>query len=868
MATKKKLLQAAAGTAAASGGAALNVEDVFSTYLYEGTGLGQPIENGIKLGNSNDGGSVKFGGNSSGDYITFPSSSDFAFGTGDFTVEAFVNVSINNGNGFVFQISSDSNYYSATAANQLNFQAYLTDFQYGNNANFSAGSTTISYGQFVHLAMARSGTTLKFFVNGSEAASVTDSTNYTGTYLAIGIGYGSAYSLDGYISNFRVVKGTAVYTSAFTVPTSALTAITNTKLLTLQGDTPFVDNSSSARTATQLGSPTISELGPFTGTSGEGGLVWAKVRSQAQNHVLFDTERGATKYLKSNDTSAETTRTDTLTSFNSNGFSLGNDSSGALINTSGQDYASWTFRKAPKFFDVQTWTGNGTAGRTISHDLGTTVGAIFVKSTSGAGDWAVYHRGVDSTAPEDYFLVLNGTDPRVDNINRWNDTAPTSTEFTLGNSIRVNETGVSYVAYIFAHNDGDGDFGPTGDQDIIKCGSYTGNGSASGPEINLGFEPQWLLIKKSTNTRSWILIDNMRNMSVSSDAYLYANLSNAEVNKTSSEVTPTATGFKLTSASEDVNGNDTYIYIAIRRGPMAVPTAATDVFAQDNKDGDDRFDSGWPVDFTIQKNDVTAGGSSWILSARLQGNYYLSSNNTSNESANNMRWDTQDGASYGTNTTDADDWGWMWRRAPNYFDVVAYTGNGVRGRTVSHNLGAIPEMMWIKNRDDAQNWLVYIHSLGGTKRLYLNSTGAAATASIDDFNNTDAEATQFTLGNDGRCNANNQDYIAYLFASLDGVSKVGSYAGNGSSQNIDCGFSSGARFVLIKSIQSGSWYVFDTERGIVAGNDGHLKLNNTDAEAYADSIDPYSSGFTVVQNATTDLNKGPNDETYIFYAIA
>jgi len=101
------------------------------------------------------------------------------------------------------------------------------------------------------------------------------------------------------------------------------------------------------------------------------------------------------------------------------------------------------------------------------------------------------------------------------------------------------------------------------------------------------------------------------------------------------------------------------------------------------------------------------------------------------------------------------------------------------------------------------------------------------------------------------------------------VSKVGSYTGNGSNQNIECGFSNGAKFVMIKSLQSGNWHIFDTTRGLVAGNDTHLRGNLTDAEvSTADSIDPYSGGFNVVQNATTDLNKGPNDEIYIFYAIA
>jgi hypothetical protein len=213
----------------------------------------------------------------------------------------------------------------------------------------------------------------------------------------------------------------------------------------------------------------------------------------------------------------------------------------------------------------------------------------------------------------------------------------------------------------------------------------------------------------------------------------------------------------------------------------------------------------------------------------------------------------------------------MWKRAPNYFDVVAYAGDGTTGRTVSHNLGVAPEMMWIKNRDGARNWAVYHKELGGTKLLYLNGTNASITES-NIFNNTDPTESVFTLGSNRDVNSSiSENHIAYLFASVDGVSKVGSYTGNGTStgdaQNIDCGFSSGARFVLIKaSSVAYGWMLFDTERGITSGNDSLLILNDTDAETTAfDSVDPYSSGFTAVQGP---YNVNQNGVEYIFYAIA
>jgi len=210
----------------------------------------------------------------------------------------------------------------------------------------------------------------------------------------------------------------------------------------------------------------------------------------------------------------------------------------------------------------------------------------------------------------------------------------------------------------------------------------------------------------------------------------------------------------------------------------------------------------------------------------------------------------------------------MWKRAPNFFDVVAYTGNGTAGRTVSHNLGVAPEMMWVKRRD-AAGWVWAVYHSGvsvdpETDWLQLNDTNAVADNATF-WNDTSPTDTQFTVGTYNGVNASSGTYIAYLFASLDGVSKVGSYTGNGSSQTIDCGFSSGARFVLIKRTDStGDWYVWNTERGIVAGNDPYLKLNTTDAEVTStDWVDPDNSGFIV--NGTT-INA--SSASFIFYAIA
>jgi hypothetical protein len=604
--------------------------------------------------------------------------------------------------------------------------------------------------------------------------------------------------------------------------------------------------------------------------SGEGGLVWIKIRdgfNSPLGHHLYDTARGATKKLSSNNNDAESTVSTGLTAFNSNGFILGSNV-GVNGSGTGDSYVSWTFRKAPKFFDVVTWTGDGTNNRKIPHNLGSEVGCYFVKQANDSRGWSAYHRGVNGgTNPEQYIMVPSGTDAQ-NNVTYWNDTAPTSTEFTINSSIPINESGGTFVAYLWAHNDGDGEFGPDADQDIIKCGSYTGTG-ATGNNVNLGFEPQWLMIKRTDSTGNWQIADVMRGMPNNGGAGAYqrlsANLSDAEVNRQEGPI-PTSTGFVLNSTSTDTNGNgNTYIYIAIRR-PTAVPTSATEVFGIDSASGTaptpPLFTAGFPVDMYLFKTADT--NSDWKAFDRVRGDQALLHPNTTDAESDTgddtgQHQDLMTGI--GTATyTNADQYQWMWKRAPKYFDVVAYTGNGTAGRTVSHNLGVAPEMMWVKNRTSgSDNWPVY-HSGVGNGYLFLNTTGAY-NSSVFAWNNTDPTAESFTVHSNSQVNGSGFTYIAYLFATLAGVSKVGSATHSGTT-NVDCGFTSGARFVLLKRTDaSGDWYFWDSVRGIVSGNDPYLLLNSTAVQVTnTDLIDPLSSGFTITSNFTAG--------DYIFYAIA
>jgi hypothetical protein len=206
----------------------------------------------------------------------------------------------------------------------------------------------------------------------------------------------------------------------------------------------------------------------------------------------------------------------------------------------------------------------------------------------------------------------------------------------------------------------------------------------------------------------------------------------------------------------------------------------------------------------------------------------------------------------------------MFRRAPSFFDEVCYTGNSTSGATQTHNLGVAPELMIVKGRSVNANWFAYTQTLGATKYLILNDTGGAGTLSSV-WNDTAPTSTTFTLGNAGAVNSSGGTYVAYLFATCAGVSKVGSYTGTGSFRTIDCVFTSGARFVLIKRSDGvGDWVVFDSARGIGFGADPFLALNNTDAETvWADVVSANSTGFNL-----TTAGFNVSGQTFIFLAIA
>jgi len=834
--------------------------------------------------------------------------------------------------------------------------------------------------------------------------------------------------------------------------------------------------------------------------AGEGGLVWGKRRDYTEDHVLCDTERGPLKYLSTASTSAPTT-SHGFSAYNSNGFTVNNASRGA-VNQSNGVYCTWTFRKAPGFFDVVTYTGNSTAYRAIDHQLGCVPGMLIVKRTDTTGDWQVLHRKHYGTTSNYSSLKLNSTAAEYDSWSEFNRTNPTATQFTVSNDPSVNATGGTYVCYLFAggestaatarsvdfdgndylsiadHSDftfgtddftlecwykadslslsnnwsyifsagwpvqfahtnvgGSGSrftfymkdtagstgsyfvtnlhtgnssvaagqwyhvavtrsgstfriflngelkntatssgsapapaedtqigrfaggvdsyyaegeisnlrlvkgtavytssfrppyepltnitntkllccnnssttgstvtpgtitahnsptastdspfddpagfvFGDAGDQNVIKCGSYVGNGSSDGQSIFLGFEPQFIIQKNaSANTGgTWNMYDSMRGVVTGgNDRYFRANTNQTAGDADLIEFTPT--GFNVIGNASNNNGSGVeFIYIAIRRSdgycgkpPELGNQAFTPVFGSANAP---LFKaSNHVVDFTLQKNSNFATQSAdWNLTSRLTSGKLLKTNSFDAESSNQYQvFDYQSGTSSFTGGSGIR-FGWLWKRNAG-MDVICYEGTHVNNLNVSHSLNAVPEMMIIKNREAQENWAVYHKGLnGGTNPqnyfIWLNSDGPE-TDHHEWWNDTAPTSTHFTVGTHESVNPSQQSMIAMLFRSVSGISAVGSYSGSGStgnSQNI--GFQ--PRFLIIRraSVKSNGtgddWFVFDS----VNGFDKYLILNKNQQRYSQTYVNVSSTGFSLVSDYASTNESGAN---YIYYAHA
>jgi hypothetical protein len=407
-------------------------------------------------------------------------------------------------------------------------------------------------------------------------------------------------------------------------------------------------------------------------------------------------------------------------------------------------------------------------------------------------------------------------------------------------------------------------FGDAGDQNVIKCGSITTD-SSNGATLHLPWEPQWFLFKRTDASSNWTILDSMRGWTTDGTVQILSpNLSNAESGGGGYEELKART-IKFQGYGNNYN----FIWIAIRRPDGYVgkpPELGTDVFAMDTGGSSSiipNYDSGFPVDFGLRRR--PAATEDWTTLARLIQGRYVVANNT--DAGTNWAYATFDSnVGFLKDNDDNTYQAWMWKRHAG-FDVVCYTGTGVNNLQVPHGLNAVPEMMWVKNRTSANDWIVYHKGLnGGTNPqnyfIVLNSTSAEADNHTR-WNDTAPTSSIFTLGDHVVVNEDDSDHIAMLFASVDSISKCGYWTGDGTSNDskaITTGFN--PRFVLIKrASNTGNWLVIDTVRGFTK----YLRLNLNLAEDTQTFITATSTGFTI---SSSDSDVNANGDKYIYYAHA
>ena len=274
---------------------------------------------------------------------------------------------------------------------------------------------------------------------------------------------------------------------------------------------------------------------------------------------LADSARGvSSKWLATNTEDAEGTSASIVTALNSDGFSIG---TAAAVNSTGDSCIGYCWKEsATAGFDMTTWSGTGSA-KTESHSLSAVPHIILVKQRDdpggGSNSWNMYHHK-NTSAPETDYLVLNDSDATADSNLRWNDTAPTSSVFTVGTGNTTNQSSSSYVGYLW-----------TGIQGFSKFGGYDANNNVDGPYIHLGFKPAFLLIKESNNADAWILWDNKRDPYNETQKTLVPNNVNAQdTNTTNDDVDFLANGFKIRCTSYINNSGGKYVYMAFAEAPF------------------------------------------------------------------------------------------------------------------------------------------------------------------------------------------------------------------------------------------------------------------------------------------------------------
>ena len=438
-------------------------------------------------------------------------------------------VGIGNQNPFGTYVGSNTDsvgYFSADGTVRRNASVVVT---YG---------TWNTSGKIVGFALDQDAGTLQLFVDGVSQGSAF-SHSLTGTIFPM-INFGTGYGTPVGATNF----GQRAF--SYTPPTG-FKALNTTNL-----PTPSIKKGSLYMDATlRTGTGATASVSSLSFAPD---LVWIKSRSAATNNNLFDTSRGATVGLVSQNATAEYTDANSLTAFSSNGYSLGSDASSRGVNINTNTYVDWAWKEgATPGFDVVLYTGNGT-NRTVSHSLGAAPACYVCKYRSGsnADEWFMYHKSLGATKYIRWSQALASSTSST----YWNDTAPTSSVFSLGTNTAINTNSSLYVSYLWSEIEG-----------FSKFGSYTGNSSSDGPFVWCGFTPKWIYIK-GDNATSGRQYDTERLPYNQASSPLYFNTASAE-SAEAGGIDILSNGFKIRWSDSVLNGSGTtYIFMAFAENPF------------------------------------------------------------------------------------------------------------------------------------------------------------------------------------------------------------------------------------------------------------------------------------------------------------
>ncbi len=580
------------------------------------------------------------------------------------------------------------------------------------------------------------------------------------------------------------------------------------------------------------------------GGSGAVRIIW-NTAGNARSFPSTNVQKGAghANYLKSDNTLVEELdQTKGINQWTETGMEWDGQGPENLNTTTDKNFG-YFFRKAEKFFTIVEYTGNGGV-QNIPHDLKCKPSMMWIKNRDTQREWAVYHENLDPAIPEQYRIWLNDTRDRQSTTQYWNMDQPTNTHFTVGAAPQTNESGDKFIAYLFGADQAA--FGIKGDEVIAKVGSYTGAGN--GTTIDLGWEPQMVIVKSISGSGNpedydWSVYDKTRRMGVSDnnsnygdDAELYPNLHTAE-NMGNARIDFTSSGFLLYSTASNTNRSGTnYIYYAIRNN-LTTPKSATEVFAMATGNGESQlptYTSNFPVDFAYRKN--TQSSNDWNVAFRKVPRRDLKWNDKNTNMGSYTEFEF--GSSYGWNKSgDGSSYqSWMFKRAKGFFDLQFWNGDSTSPRQLPHQLGVTPEMIIVKSRNTiSDGWYVYHKDLPLQSYVQVHSSDGWNTGA-DCWTANAPTATHFYLGSDNAVNNGSASYTGQFYATLPGISKVGSYEinANGDPVTIDCGFTAGPRFVLIKKYERngvngdmsgypGDWMLFDTVRGM---SETHASFGN------------------------------------------